>query len=423
MAGELFNSLMLNAVDEIIRRDPEYLSKQPVRTGRAAPDSSSRTQKQFAGAQALVERCMEFLRRANIPFDDTAVEADDMWQLLMASATDAEAVERGVVSLAPSVSPKRPIEHVLRDDYKERKSSSGARYFIRCRGRQPLVLISASGIPAALWVHLLADETDHFRILLCESRASDLFAGGLHTEATAEMDAADAALAVQQEGFDKVDVLAWCNGHLAAIELTEKIAIDSIVFLSPSFFTCDATSATVYARKILGLLDVVRREPQMTSALCKYTLAQVNASVEDPSRSGLHVWSLPDRSRVFEIASPMSTTPSLTRYASRVASDAAYPLRQKLAQLTNRLMVITGNDDHIASDVTATELLADTRVKHTRIRMAAAGHYIQDLQYRYLRTLLESFLVERSEPRPLARIAVVTSATESIRPPTPVYAP
>jgi hypothetical protein len=69
MAGELFNSLMLNAVDEIIRRDPEYLSKQPVRTGRAAPDGSSRSQKQFAGAQALVERCVEFLRRANIPLE------------------------------------------------------------------------------------------------------------------------------------------------------------------------------------------------------------------------------------------------------------------------------------------------------------------------------------------------------------------
>lgn len=411
MAGELFNSLMLNAVDEIIRRDPEYLSKQPVRTGRAAPDGSSRTQKQFAGEQALVERCMEFLRWANIPLDDTAVEADDMWQLLMASATDAEAAERGAVSLAPSVSPQKPIEHVLRDDYKERKSSSGARYFVRCRGRQPLVLINASGIPAASWIHLLADETDHFRILLCESRASDLFAGGLHTDATAEMDAADAAFAVQQEGFDKVDVLAWCNGHLAAIELTEKIAVDSVVLLSPSFFTCDARSATVYARKLLGLLDVVRREPQMTSALCKFTLAQVHATAEDPGKSGMHVWSLPDRSRVFEIASPMSTAPSLTRYASRLASDAIYPLRQKLAKLTNRLMVITGNDDHIADDVTATELLAATRVKNTRIRMAAAGHYIQDLQYRYLRTLLESFLVDRSEPRSLARIAVVTSAT------------
>jgi len=42
------------------------------------------------------------------------------------------------------------------------------------------------------------------------------FAGGLRTDATAEMDAAYAALAVRQEGFDKVDVLAWCNGHLAA---------------------------------------------------------------------------------------------------------------------------------------------------------------------------------------------------------------
>src|SRR5579863_4628766 len=115
MAGELFNSLMWNAVDEITRRDPEYLSKQPVRTGRAAPDGSCRTQKQFAGVQALGERCVEFLRRANISFDDTAVEADDAWQLLMASATDAEAAERGAVSLAPSVSPKKPIEHILRD--------------------------------------------------------------------------------------------------------------------------------------------------------------------------------------------------------------------------------------------------------------------------------------------------------------------
>ncbi|PYP84410.1 MAG: hypothetical protein DMG65_22680 [Candidatus Angelobacter sp. Gp1-AA117] len=410
MAGELFNSLMLNAVDEIIRRDPEYLSKQPVRTGRAAPDGPSRTQKQFAGEQALVERCVEFLRRADIPLDDTAVEADDAWKLLMANATDAEAAERGAVSLAPSVSPKKPIEHVLRDDYEERKLKSGARYFVRRRGRQPLVLINASGVPAALWIQLLADETDHFRILMCESRASDLFAGGLHTDTTAEMDAADAALAVRQEGFDKVDVLAWCNGHLPAIELTEKTAVDSLVLLAPSFFTSDQRFATVYGRKILGMLDVVRREPAMTSALCKFTLAQVNASAADPGKSGLPVWSLPDRSRVFEIASPMSTTPSLTRYANRLASDAIYPLRQKLAKLTNRLMVITGNDDHIASDAAATELLAATRVRNTRIRMAAAGHYIQDLQYRYLRTLLESFLVNRSEPRPLARTAVVSSA-------------
>jgi len=46
MAGDLFHSLMLNAVDEIVRRDPQYLSKQPVKTGRAA----------FAGSQALAER-------------------------------------------------------------------------------------------------------------------------------------------------------------------------------------------------------------------------------------------------------------------------------------------------------------------------------------------------------------------------------
>src|SRR5260221_160081 len=80
MAGDLFHSLMLNAVDEIIRRDPQYLSKQPVRTGRAGPDGPSRTQKQFAGSQALVERCVEFLRRADIPLDDTAAEADDAWK-------------------------------------------------------------------------------------------------------------------------------------------------------------------------------------------------------------------------------------------------------------------------------------------------------------------------------------------------------
>lgn len=409
MASELFNSLMLNVVDEIIRRDPEFLSKQPVRTGTAASGGPSRTEKRLAGAQALRDRCMEFLRRANISFDDTAAAADDVWQLLMTSAADAEAAECGAVSLAPSVSPQKPIEHVLRDDYEERELDNGARYFVRRRGRQPLVLINASGVPAALWTHLLADETDHFRILMCESRASDLFAGGLHTDATAEMDAADAALAAQQEGFDKIDVLAWCNGHLAAIELTEKIAVDSVVLLAPSFFTSDERFATVYGRKILGMLDVVRREPEMTSALCKYTLAQVNASAEDPSKSGMHVWSLPDRARVFDIASPMSTAPSLLRYAGRLASDAIYPLRQKLAKLTNRLMVITGNDDHIASDVAATELLAATHVRNTHIRMAAAGHYIQDLQYRYLRTLLESFLIDRSEPRPLARIEVVTS--------------
>jgi len=308
---------------------------------------------------------VEFLRRADIPLDDTAAEADDAWKLLMASATDAEAAERGAVSLAPSVSPQKPIEQVLRDDYDERRLSTGPDISSGVAGRQPLVVINASGVPAGLWTQLLADESDHFRILLCESRASDLLAGGLHTDTTAEMDAADAALAVRQEGFDRVDVLAWCNGHLPAIELTGKTTVDSVVLLAPSFFTCDERFATVYGRKILGMLDVVRREPAMTSALCKFTLAQVTASAADPAKSGLPVWSLPDRAAGFEIASPMSTASSLARYAGRQASDTTYPLRQKLAGLTNRLMVITGNDDHIASDAAATELLAATGVRNT----------------------------------------------------------
>jgi len=53
---------------------------------------------------------------------------------------------------------------------------------------------------------------------------------------------------------------------------------------------------------------------------------------------------------------------------------------------------------------------AATRVKNTRIRMAAAGHYIQDLQYRCVPYSNHSLSI-RSEPRPLARIAVVTTAT------------
>ena len=61
-------------------------------------------------------------------------------------------------------------------------------------------------------------------------------------------------------------VLASKKGHLTAIELTEKIAVDSVVLLAPSFFTSDERFATRTPVSAWLLPDIIFRT--FNTAIC-----------------------------------------------------------------------------------------------------------------------------------------------------------
>jgi hypothetical protein len=71
-------------------------------------------------------------------------------------------------------------------------------------------------------------------------------------------------------------------------------------------------------------------------------------------------------------------------------------------------MVIMGADDNIVSNELVAsamkQLCSDNPV--SKVVLSGSGHYIQDLQYHYLRWLLTEFLEKRQSPSRTARISV-----------------
>jgi hypothetical protein len=94
---------------------------------------------------------------------------------------------------------------------------------------------------------------------------------------------------------------------------------------------------------------------------------------------------------------------TLVHYSRRVMFDAAYPAGSKLASLAVRVMVVTGAHDHIASDSVTQKAISAITPVAAFANVTGAGHYIADLQYPYLRWLLESFLQHRVVPLSIAR--------------------
>ncbi|HYM75983.1 MAG TPA: alpha/beta fold hydrolase [Candidatus Dormibacteraeota bacterium] len=344
---------------------------------------------------------------------------DPMAQFLCDCIIDALCADQGLLALQPQNGYSESVVELLAGDFSERRTPGGGCYYVRNRGTRPLLLINATGTSIAIWKQFLADSTHDFKIILPRRRGSELFRGGLQQHITIETDSTDLASIIDAESIEKVDVLAWCNGARVAIDLANcrPQQIASIVLLAPMLKGVRGitSSPSNFERDLQPLLDAVCKEPSLAPFFSKEILKQPTSPdwkrwVNAPASRAQALFALPAKEHADAMMAMLTDAQSFINIARRVASDESYPMDQALGKFQARTMVIMGADDGIVSNELVSSAMKRWCTDNTilKVSLKGSGHYIQDLQYHYLRWVLTEFLDKHQSPTRTARMSVET---------------
>lgn len=288
-------------------------------------------------------------------------------------------------------------------------AAEGTRCFVRDRPGRPLLLLNALGLPLTIWSQLLGG--DHgYRIIVPELPVCALIDGGM----TATMSALEVAPHLREllSGLDlpDIDVLAWCNGGRIAVELL-RIAPDllgRVVLLSPTFrggatpsgrtseFEDHLDSMFVLAGAgpaRAGRVSAVLRRPQPDP--------DWQALADQPEQRAARLLGMPRREIQDDIKVPMANADSLLHYIARTRLDESVSAQVPSDLPGDRITLVCGSHDTVVDNVHTVEWLEAHAPGFTHLRMSGAGHYIQDLQYRYLLHVLDRVLLARGGREPL----------------------
>lgn len=422
---EEFRQALDGALDEIRRREPEYFRRRAV---RARPISAKCLELvelpllDGIGADELsgaLEQAKLHWSRQGVVFTSSE-QGDPVAEMLFGSAADALAMTRGRLSRRPSSPGESSVERVVARDFDERKTPANVRYLVARHGTRPLVLISAKGIPLEIWSRFLSDPPRPFRVIVVESRSSDVFSGGLRDQTDVAEDARDIVDVLQHESIAEADFLAWCNGARVAIEVCASHAskVRALALLTPTVdgFRGVEQRGSEFEDNLAMLLRSVAKRPQLAPMVIETFKARFEAqpgSAEtDATSDAGWLFNLPAKEHAKLLNAPLADAMSLLNYARCSAADASFAINDALLRVRAPTLLITGSDDRVVNNELSVAALGWARKRASHVAISGAGHYINGLQHRYLVWILEEWLNRPSTPTSLAR----ARATEIVPP-------
>jgi pimeloyl-ACP methyl ester carboxylesterase len=403
------------ALGEIQRRAPDYLVRFPLCF--TAPDRYYReflshypeTAASSASFLAKFDEGVEHVRRRGACVEKNSSIDDPVAGMLSEAVVDAIGLED---IDTPTGSPAHEFRGRFEQSYDEGRSKGGRRYFIRKRGETVLLLITALGIPLYVWSRFLLDLNHEFRIVLVESRSSDIFLGGMTEQSSIGDDAADVADVISSLGSIELDMVAWCNGAKIALQLLSGAGakIRSLTLISPSLSGPSAARSdqSAYEYGLRQVVTAVCRKPDMASLIAR-GLEQLTQPVDWAGVSGQGhdraqvLFNLPTQDYAAALKRPFSSIDSLRKYARRGQDDYQYPTAEWLRNTSVPCLLVTGAWDLVVNNGFVAGVMSGYGgpVRHAIIR--GAGHYTFDLQYPYFKSILTEFIECRA---PRARVRV-----------------
>jgi hypothetical protein len=144
-------ALLDDAIEEILRREPLYLSRFPIgfstieaQVSRYLRDPVLCRRSPSKIAQTLREAIAYYVDRG-VRLNETA--SDPVGDMLLDSAMSALDPGWEAASSKSTPSSGADLMGALNDAYQEHRTETGFRYFIRYEGTRPLVLVNAIGAP------------------------------------------------------------------------------------------------------------------------------------------------------------------------------------------------------------------------------------------------------------------------------------
>ena len=414
--SEKFYALLEEALAEIRRRDPTYLSRFRPSAPSLSLMAADYVRHPFCAEYDVtaVERALaeglRYFASAGAPCAPRAARADPIAGFLCDSIVDAFCADRGPLTLDRAPRRERALAQILADDYDERRTATGQRYFLRRSGTKPLLLVSALGVPLDIWWRLLSDADHDLNVIVAESPCGDMFAGGMARYLEVGDEADGLAAILRAESVGPVTVLGWCSGAKIAIDLAGRYPdrVSSLVLLAPSLTGIPgiAPEFSPFEKDFRWLGDAIAKRPSLAASLAK-TFAEprsVNWGADVEQRAAT-LFGLPAQECGSALTVPMSEPDSLITLMRRVAADDAYPTDKILSRLDIPILAIMGQHDRVIHPPFASLVLRTQAPSASQLFLTGSGHYIHDLQYHYFRFLLTEFINTGRAAPPSARIS------------------
>jgi len=414
----LFFQLIDDALGEIVRRDPPYLERFPLTfpvLAKQAEIYGRHPQFQsfsLTQIESGLQMGLEYIAEQSGDVRTDGEENDPVARLMLDSIMDAFAADQQVLHLRPNDQTPRTLAHILRSDYDERRTSEGIRYFTRRFGERPLVLISACGISPAIWSSFLGDHSHSFKIIIVESRNTELLLGGMQNCVDLTVDGADVAAALDTEQVSEADVLAWCNGARIAIGMVDRYPdrFRSLILLSPALrgMSGVAPQPSAFEEVMSEIFENLTKRPQLAGNFANAFAKQPQAVnwdtvASDPSHRATTLFGLAAKEHSRTLLAPMLRPDSLINLGRRLAFDQTYPTSEALSRLDLPLLLLTGDHDTIVNNAFSCAALTTWGPSVVHAKVTGAGHYLHDLQYPYFISMVSDFLAAQ----PLAASARV----------------
>lgn len=409
--------LLVSAMSEVVRREPTYLERFAVRVclegevERYCQVSLVEERERVSVIDGLAS-IVGWLESRGVRVQQSGDMSDAVGRLFLDSGVDTWLMERGALRLRPIIDDHKAPDALTRD-YHLCGGDATPRYLVRGKGERTLVVVNAVGVSLRPWERLLTDANQSFRVLLVESRGSDLMRGGLQAALDVADDVEGIAAVLRRESIDDAIVLGWCNGARIAIGLAAACPerIGGLVLLSPTMMGYPGAKprCSVFEETLDTVFQSVRSRPSLAPLFAETLRAYGRPDWDrmDEEQRGLALARLPSVRHTEALRAPMSTGPSLVNYANRGESDARFPLDRALGEVVAPLLVITGGDDDVVSNDLTANVLADLAHPAMQLQVSAAGHYINDLQYCYLIAMLEAWSRGDCAAPHSARVTVV----------------
>ena len=303
----------------------------------------------------------------------------------------------GLEPIAPLMTPHSDFPLLLADTCSVHRLPSGRKAHVGSKPGRPLLLIGALGVPAFFWAHFLHDQKHGWQPILVELRCGDLLEGGMTTDQSLLAHADDLAATVRHLGVGPVTAVGWCNAGRVAVALA-RIApelIDALILLGTTFRGTIGIKPrpSLFEDNLDRLFrDLLRKPGQAPFATRMIRNMVLNAKAETSGIARAQRFLGSARADAAEaLIAPMNSATDLLNYARRTAADESQDMAMILSETRVPTLALTGDCDGIINTAVTRDAVALIPASR-HLELQGAGHYLHDLQYRYVKETIARFI-------------------------------
>ena len=263
------------------------------------------------------------------------------------------------------------------------EGSSPLNYYVGGKGSQVLMIINAYGQSLYFWNNMARHLLESYRVVVWEMRGTSCVAGGMQEAFEIARHIEDALTIIRQENIEQLDIVGWCTGPKLALEVyrhaPEKVR--TLSFITPSFknFPGMSNMDTPYERNMEPVCRRAIADPAVATsarrALSAILSGKKATESEDVSAKVETILQLMNENLRTLVVAPFINDHSLLNYARQLLDFWDYDISDILPQVRVPVLLITGDQDEIASPSLARHVVS--AIPHARsAELVGGNHYL-----------------------------------------------